>query len=257
MNEYRITFPDRYPLGSPGHADPSARQGYYILASTQEAALARVKDHSGGKLALARPGERVEIQPWKCDQPGPHGGATMTKKYGTPGSVSHATMREEDLIPTFVAVLTDLGCENDNLTAIKALIESPDFKPEDYYGTTEASWDLNESLFDLLNEHAPRHHYFGSHPGDGADYGFWISEELECDCCGRCHMIHRLPDEPLNADFVFICPDCAVPQDGDVWVKDACATCLKPLRVADAVLHEPDKFPTHEQCAAEALYPED
>lgn len=65
MPEFRITFPDRYPINSPGHRDPSARQGYYLRASTQEAVLARVKDHSGGKIALARPGERIEIQFWK------------------------------------------------------------------------------------------------------------------------------------------------------------------------------------------------
>lgn len=37
--EFRCTLPGRYPEGSPGFSDPSARQGYYIKAEDKDEAL--------------------------------------------------------------------------------------------------------------------------------------------------------------------------------------------------------------------------
>lgn len=41
-----------------------------------------------------------------------------------------------------------------------------------------------ETLFDILNNHALPYFYFGAHPGDGADFGYWLSEEFESDFDG-------------------------------------------------------------------------
>ena len=43
MTQFRLTRPDCYEPGCPGHKDPSARQGYYIDADSEEEALLRMK----------------------------------------------------------------------------------------------------------------------------------------------------------------------------------------------------------------------
>lgn len=127
------------------------------------------------------------------------------------GSVSSGTMRPEDLIPVFVDLLSELNdsrslhystsaafrnespdrelCEDakrehDRVTNLLADIESrmysgDEFNP-DYWDSEDAYYDLNETLFDELQVFAPPLAYFGSHPGDGADYGFWLTDDLDC-----------------------------------------------------------------------------
>ncbi|MEE9186643.1 MAG: hypothetical protein V3U10_01265 [Bacteroidota bacterium] len=102
------------------------------------------------------------------------------------GSVSHGTMRNDDLIPTFVEAL-------DNLKESESLSDSPDkerygrldtmlseieqrMEREDYYASEDAGYDL-EALFEALNEYAPPFCFFGAHEGDGTDYGFWPSND--------------------------------------------------------------------------------
>lgn len=79
------------------------------------------------------------------------------------GSVSSGTMRREDLIPTFEKVLEilspashtgDYDCDVDNLS---------DGEKVDYLIELDSE----------LNSFAPTGYYFGAHPGDGADFGFW------------------------------------------------------------------------------------
>ena len=90
-------------------------------------------------------------------------------------SLSHGTMRNEDLIETFMLFLED------NYPLIYADIRSD--KDYDNIMNTgryddETSYWLLDELFDRLNELAPDDFYFGSHPGDGSDYGFWQCEEF-------------------------------------------------------------------------------
>ena len=68
------------------------------------------------------------------------------------GSVSTGTMLEEDLVPCFEYELRNYG--------VRVLDNS----------------SLDE-LFDALDNLAPAFCYFGSHPGDDADYGFWIDQD--------------------------------------------------------------------------------
>ncbi len=99
----------------------------------------------------------------------------LAPEFDRMGSVSSGTMRHEDLIPAFVGVLEEMADEDDKafLAEVAKHQETPD-----YYETPEANYDLEE-LFDRLNNHAPEGVYFGSHPGDGADYGYWVDEDVE------------------------------------------------------------------------------
>jgi hypothetical protein len=93
------------------------------------------------------------------------------------GSVSSGTMRKEDLIPSFCWELRNLKHRSKELSRIEKYTSTR------YFESEQSDYDL-ESLFDMLNEHAPQHAYFGAHPGDGSDYGFWIDESLEYDFDG-------------------------------------------------------------------------
>lgn len=113
------------------------------------------------------------------------------------GTVSHGTMRSADLIPAFDSELRriapgrarkvhseyrdlfrsfgqtarHLGGYNPYQDAIEAVEMRSDAE-------MESVGYLVEALFDALNDEAPEGCYFGAHPGDGSDYGFWACEEF-------------------------------------------------------------------------------
>jgi hypothetical protein len=138
------------------------------------------------------------------------------------GSISHATMRPEDLIPDFIWELRQMKPLHRKhrrlIREIEARKESTDcavclhgtdhhvmqedhqrsgecehpgdaehtmcrctgYEPIDYWSGDDVASDL-EALFDALDEYAPPYFYFGAHPGDGSDYGFWLREDLRDD----------------------------------------------------------------------------
>jgi YD repeat-containing protein len=103
-------------------------------------------------------------------------------------------MRPEDLIPCFLDELGVLAKANENkedLAFVEEVIErreemckNDEFSYEEYYDSESASYDLEE-LFDRLEGYALPYFYFGSHPGDGADYGFWLCENFQYDFEGK------------------------------------------------------------------------
>ena len=126
------------------------------------------------------------------------------------GSVSYATMRPEDLIPAFTSEL-EYRAKHDKHVAFKTrkahlkLVQEIESRTRfdaystedelsaglDYYQSEDADDDLS-SLFDALDAYSAPYFYFGSHPGDGADYGYWLSESWDEDFmtvsrneCGR------------------------------------------------------------------------
>ncbi len=102
------------------------------------------------------------------------------------GSVSHATMRAEDLIPRFIS---ELQSQKPLHRAHRKLIRQieRDMKHSDYWTQDSdgygACYDLDD-LFNALNDYAPTYFYFGAHPGDGSDYGYWLDESFIDDFDG-------------------------------------------------------------------------
>ncbi len=87
-------------------------------------------------------------------------------------SLSHATMRPEDLIPTFVEFLWSEGYHVSRYVynAYRRVNAGLEERPDEFYFATD-------ELFDALDAIAPEGTYFGAHPGDGSDFGFWEIEE--------------------------------------------------------------------------------
>jgi hypothetical protein len=112
------------------------------------------------------------------------------------GSVSSGTLRDEDLLLAFADLLEVICDDNDKMArsfgrldlvsdsdAYRKLIADArecEIAPEgeDVSDIEEASDIVNE-LIDALTEFAPDYFYFGSHPGDGADFGFWLHEDWQ------------------------------------------------------------------------------
>lgn len=93
-------------------------------------------------------------------------------KYAEPGSVSHGTLREKDLIEAFTDALEALLERNPdhlyraNMMALMLRAEAA--QPE-----TDVIAEVIADLMDALEEFAPPNCYFGAHEGDGSDFGFW------------------------------------------------------------------------------------
>ena len=102
------------------------------------------------------------------------------------GSISSATLRTEDLLEAFADALENIVRDEQSdeqygemmapvNEARELLDKGPDTWTEEEHEA--ASWLVNEDLMEALNEHAPDLCYFGAHPGDGADFGYWVSDD--------------------------------------------------------------------------------
>ena len=111
------------------------------------------------------------------------------------GSVTSGSMNNRHLIPAFMDALLQLGGKmppfagsplTDVINAPKPSLPFYNWNDdredaiEAYLDGEEAYWDLEE-LIDALDEIAPEHCYFGAHPGDGSDYGFWPVDDEDDD----------------------------------------------------------------------------
>lgn len=107
------------------------------------------------------------------------------------GTVIHGTLRTDDLLAAFTEELNRLAPlaadaikrEHFVVYAYAAenagsLLDSFGIAPEDV--EEAALYLVNEVLTDALDREAMREGlYFGAHPGDGSNFGFWSPELME------------------------------------------------------------------------------
>jgi len=98
------------------------------------------------------------------------------------GTISHGTLRPQDLIPAFLEALRTVNpaaYAQITLGSGHAPIPSHALEDEDaQWWYEDAQWIL-EDLIERLMESAPEGTYFGTHEGDGSDFGFWPLESGE------------------------------------------------------------------------------
>lgn len=91
------------------------------------------------------------------------------------GTIIHGTHRLQDLIPAFLETLEYIDAASyGTLKDTNAQpFDARDIGSEHPFWNSNEAQQLLEDLFDALNAAAPEDCYFGSHPGDGSDFGFW------------------------------------------------------------------------------------
>jgi len=118
------------------------------------------------------------------------------------GACSYGTLRSVDLLPrlaNYLSIALDtiqVRFENEGQTLldfqqaivseyrilVADAVEFHELNADDYGSAYVDSVELDAqeiivSLFDALDQLSPENQYFGSHPGDGADFGYWESYE--------------------------------------------------------------------------------
>lgn len=131
------------------------------------------------------------------------------------GTVSHGTMRPDDVLPAMMEALDsikhDIAADvrqddtaEDTEYRIKTVgmidnvLGAMEARQEDdgYWNDEQAVWDMDE-VAQLLESFSPPYVYFGAHPGDGSDYGFWPAHESAHEDAqnGELPSGDELPDE--------------------------------------------------------------
>jgi hypothetical protein len=100
------------------------------------------------------------------------------------GSVSSGTMLEEDLIPSFMAIL---GGVDPKRAKSYHWANRKYFNYLDGKRTNHSTLELDDivnclseivdELMNMLYDYCPSYTYFGTHPGDAADYGVWVDDD--------------------------------------------------------------------------------
>lgn len=99
-----------------------------------------------------------------------------------PGSISHGTLRHEDLLRTFADSLRNLAAvqpqrNETHLALARDADAMVDRLASDQPFESDEPSELISDLCDALETYSPAGHHFGAHEGDGSDFGWWPNEE--------------------------------------------------------------------------------
>jgi hypothetical protein len=154
---------------------------------------------------------------------------------GDPGTLIHGTMRAEDLIPSFLAECDRLNVILSTTDRLAAELHT--------FGDPEQESETIEMLMDRLSLAAPFGHYFGANPGDGADYGFWLTEEWADALADRCI------DDSDWETVLGICEDEQIDFDNfaDAWQGEvsSCADFAQQMAEDCGMIEDGAKWPCY------------
>lgn len=93
------------------------------------------------------------------------------------GTVSHGTMNPDHLIPRFIAEFDRQSPRSRADRTVVARIKRAS-RSKVYWESEQSMVDV-DYLMDILDHYAMPYFYFGAHPGDGSDYGYWLSDDFK------------------------------------------------------------------------------
>ena len=134
------------------------------------------------------------------------------------GSISTGTLNPEDLLPTFARELERHAPDHALVTAANDIL---DRLPDEWDGGGAS--ELINDIQDALQNYCPPFVTFGSHPGDGADFGYWPDMERIQETLTEATMGHTLT-LPRNGEWEWTLEDDGVivntNDHGNVTVMD-------------------------------------
>lgn len=103
-------------------------------------------------------------------------------RFASIGSICHGTLLTNDLLMTFAneleyhvqrnSVVWSNGQQVERDKLVKLANDAREIDPD-----SDEAIDLLNELFEAMNLFAPAGSHFGSHEGDGADFGFWPNSQ--------------------------------------------------------------------------------
>ncbi len=116
------------------------------------------------------------------------------------GSIISGTMQPRDLIPAFAEALQErIGDDPAYVESRKLIVECSQLQDFD----SNEAHEIVSELIECLEMFAPMYGYFGSRPGDGADWGYWLSEDSlrDAEHDGELIRVDDTSDVPVDAEY--------------------------------------------------------